>query len=383
MLRWQAWIGISLGLLVAAAVMGLFPGRHAILPPTGPMLTEADGAIRSAVIQYAHGSEFVLPVYRQFLAYMASDVTIYVACPDQSAFDELRAAVGSPACTLHPIFTAHDMTAWSRDRWVALLPARTEPASPITLLSPLGENAAEVWPARAGDSRVGDDIARTLHLGARRSALYFDGGDYLADGDLVFATPALITRNLQHTVYTRQELLATIARELDRTPVLLEGAPNHHAGMFMMAVGNKTMLVADPSRAQAFLFFNPPVPGSPLSDLLARLPGGPDFSPAMQARFDSVARTAESQGYRVVRIPVAPARDSKAYITYVNVIMDTRDNHRIVYMPTFQGADTLNAAAANVWESVGYEVRPIDCTPVFTRGGTLHCLVNVLERSPS
>ena len=35
---------------------------------------------------------------------------------------------------------------------------------------------------------------------------------------------------------------------------------------------------------------------------------------------------------------------------------------------------------ADLIVSLGYEVRPIDCTTVWQRGGTLHCLVNVLGR---
>jgi hypothetical protein len=52
-------------------------------------------------------------------------------------------------------------------------------------------------------------------------------------------------------------------------------------------------------------------------------------------------------------------------------------------MSTFAGQEELNSAAAAVWTSLGYEVRPIDCTPVWQLGGTLHCLVNVFRRAGS
>jgi hypothetical protein len=51
-------------------------------------------------------------------------------------------------------------------------------------------------------------------------------------------------------------------------------------------------------------------------------------------------------------------------------------------MPTYRGADALNAAASRVWQDLGFEVRAVDCTDVYVHFGALHCLVNVLRRSP-
>ena len=112
-------------------------------------------------------------------------------------------------------------------------------ALPVTLLSPKGEMGADTWPPRAGDMRIGEDLARAFpaEFHARRSDLFFDGGDFLADGPLVFATRALVERNLQHTVTTREHLTQAIAHDLGLTPILLDDGPLHHAGMFMMAAG--------------------------------------------------------------------------------------------------------------------------------------------------
>ena len=73
--------------------------------------------------------------------------------------------------------------------------------------------------------------------------------------------------------------------------------------------------------------------------------------------------------------------DGKAYLTFVNVLMDRQGDRRIVYLPFYRGAGRLNAAAREVWESQGYEVRPVDCTSTYRHFGCLHCLVNVLRRS--
>ena len=93
-----------------------------------------------------------------------------------------------------------------------------------------------------------------------------------------------------------------------------------------------------------------------------------------------MAAQCRAAGYRVVRIPVVPGEDGRTYLTYVNAILDQRDGQPIVYMPVFAGVNALNRAAAAVWRSLGYEVRPVSCDACYRHFGTLHCLVNVLRR---
>ena len=112
-----------------------------------------------------------------------------------------------------------------------------------------------------------------------------------------------------------------------------------------------------------------------------KLPGGPDFTPETQGLFDAVARQCSAAGYKVVRLPVVPARDGRTYLTYANVLMEQRGGQRRVYLPFYRGVERLNDAARAVWERLGYEVRPVDCTSVYGHFGCLHCLVNVLTRS--
>jgi hypothetical protein len=82
----------------------------------------------------------------------------------------------------------------------------------------------------------------------------------------------------------------------------------------------------------------------------------------------------------VTRIPVVPAMDGRTFVTYVNAILDQRDDRRIVYMPVFRCAEALNRAATTVWTELGYEVRPVECDACARQFGALHCLVNVLRR---
>jgi hypothetical protein len=249
------------------------------------------------------------------------------------------------------------------------------------LLAPNDERAAGVWPERQGDRQVAEDIAAALGSGvtARRSPLFFDGGDFVADAETVFVTPSVLFRNLQLTVYSSDELRDVLHTRTGRQVVLLETAPDHHAGMFMMPVGERTVLVGDPSAAWEILDRGQ-AGAVPRPDLL---PEGihPDRSPETQRRFDAVADQCQAQGYRVVRMPLVPGDDGRTWLSYLNVILDERSGQRTVSLPVFDGAEELNKAAIAAWEELGFLVRPVNCTACAAHFGTLRCLVNVLRRS--
>ncbi len=57
-----------------------------------------------------------------------------------------------------------------------------------------------------------------------------------------------------------------------------------------------------------------------------------------------------------------------------------RECGSIVDMPVYRGCDEMNSEAEGVWRGLGYGVRRVDCTSSFRHFGSLHCLVNVLER---
>ena len=371
-----SFVGAAVGVLAGMLVIGSAPSFWRAGPIEGPMIGEHDGlngaSIQKLVMQYVRGSAFVWPTYRQFLQYQPAGVTVYMVCPREADFSEIEQRVGNLKCTIVPIFTGHEMTTWARDRWIAMEPEARGEA--ITLVEPKGELQQEIWPARAGDSHVAEDIAKALApaVRARRSGLYFDGGDILADGRFAFVTSAVVRRNVQHTVVDRGQLVARLQHDLKREVVLMEDGPDHHAGMYMMAAGAGRMIVGDPSLGKGLVDID--APG------LAAMDGGPDFSAQTQKRFDAVAKLAAEHGYRVIRIPTVPGRDGKRFLTYVNVIMDAREGKAVVYMPVFADQPRLNAAARGAWEGLGYEVKPVDCTAVWGQGGTLHCLVNVMER---
>ena len=382
MFRWQTALGAVIGLAAGLAVLALTSGNPNRAAASGPILSECDGRMREVVVQYEPSArEVVAAVYRDFLGALDPDVIVHVVCPDRPAFEDFVSLTGRIRCRLDPIITHHPITTWSRDRWVVLTPA--SPAGATTIWSPRGETAEEIWPARAGDERVGQDIAAALGPADRavRSGFYFDGGDFLSDNDNVFVAPRVLQRNLQHTVASRVDFLSALASQVKRRVILLDEAPDHHAGMFMASVGEHVMLVGDPRLGKSLLPAPFQADNQGGSNEFMNLPGGPDFSAATQHLFDAVAEQCAAVGYRVVRIPVVPAQDGRTYLTYVNVLLDRAGEQRIVYLPYYRGAEALNAAARAVWEKLGLEVRLVDCTATYRHFGCLHCLVNVLKRS--
>ena len=254
--RFRIPLGVALGLIASAAVLAIYDGWHGDMAEVqnGPLLSDCRGTIRSLAIQYvAEAAEIAAPTYADFLGKLPSDVTVHVICPGRKDFDDLIGRLGNVECKLSPVLVDHPMTCWSRDRWLSLGPSPGDGST--LLLSPRAEANAEVWPARRGDERIAGELAVALpgKVFSRRSDLYFDGGDFVADERTVFVTPGVLLRNLQQTVRTREELIESLSKTLKREVVLLKNAPDHHAGMYMMAVGNRTVLVGDPAAAREIL----------------------------------------------------------------------------------------------------------------------------------
>lgn len=377
--RWRLHVplGASIGLAGALAMLSLYHGEEGLPSGDTPgvVLSECDGALKQVVIHYsAETGETVLPTYRSFLRQLPAGVTAWAVCPSRRDYDDLAARVGATECTLSPVIVDHPITAWSRDRWLAL---ESPDRSRIALLCPREEDGAEIWPAREGDQRVAGDLAAALGAGvtARRSGLYFDGGDFCGDSETVFVRPAVVLRNVQRTVAARAELVEGLSAMLRRRVVVLEGAPDHHVAMYMMVAGEKTVVVGDPSMALRLLG------ESDGTAVASYLPGGPDFSAASAGRFEAVAERCRAAGYRVVRIPVVPGCDGRTFITYTNVILDRCEGRSVVYMPVFGCAEAVNRAAAETWAGLGYEVRRVECDACARHFGALHCLVNIVRRS--
>jgi hypothetical protein len=71
-------------------------------------------------------------------------------------------------------------------------------------------------------------------------------------------------------VADRAELIEQLQHDLHREVAVMDDAPDHHAGMYMMAAGDGRMIVGDPSLGASLLAAD--------ASSLAPMEGGPDFS---------------------------------------------------------------------------------------------------------
>src|SRR5204862_61477 len=127
------FFGILLGF--AAALLVWAAARRAGGPgPSGVILSHCDGSLRVIAVQYVSGAKGPASVLTQFLPHLPQTVQVMVACPEPADFEELQGILATGTrgpnqcdfeaiplrCRLVPVYTHHDETAWSRDRWIAL-----------------------------------------------------------------------------------------------------------------------------------------------------------------------------------------------------------------------------------------------------------------------
>jgi hypothetical protein len=143
----------------------------------------------------------------------------------------------------------------------------------------------------------------------------------------------------------------------------------------MVALDGGVALVGDPRAAEA-IAGSAFAPGETDPDTGERLRA--DFSDVTVARFHRAARDFEAAGWRVVRVPEVPFLD-KTYMAYTNGVYETCAGTHVAWVPFF-GIPELDTRARAVYESLGWQVRPVRSRALYAYHGTIGCLANVLAR---
>lgn len=363
--------GVAAGLVVSAVVIavgGLARGRTQ--PHTRLVAEDASAPLSRIAIHYAPAADHVaMGVWTQLLRVLPASVDVEVEVTTHSDFVRLQgqlAAAHTPHLErLHEVTVGQPITTWSRDRYAALVDdeGRGSILAPPRIETPFRE--------RAGDARSPFAISRALYgHDPQMAQIVFEGGDLAATPHHLFVDVNLAGRNVGHGSSDR----ASIERELhtrfapDQEIVWLGDAvgdvPRHHIMMYMMPIDDRTIAVGD-MRAGV------------------KLLGDTDLALAdveeEAARFDRAAVMLVSKGFRVVRVPAVVLAGAGSYVTYTNALFDRRGDTRIIYLPTY-ALPALDEAGAAFWRAQGFEVHPIDVSPIYTLNGSLGCLVNVLAR---
>jgi N-dimethylarginine dimethylaminohydrolase len=364
--------GALAGLAVGLAVLALLPKSGA---PAGEgrcvAQSDASGAFKAIVMHYSPKKwDKVSDCYRSFLTQIHPDVIVYVPCASRADFDEFMGyvkewGVASPD-RFRPVIMDKVISTWSRDRYTLAI---TEGGESVLMIPPKTEAAFE---ERFNDWFVPLKISECApHCTVRQLDMFFDGGNLINSDEYLFVDYNLVAKNVGTKFAGVDALLDYLKKQFNKEVILLGGqngdVPEHHIGMYLTPLSGKTVLVADARLGKKIVEEN---------GLNA---GTPDFGEEIAARFDYAAEELKRRGFNVLRIPVVPMEGGGAYLTYNNLMLETRDGKTIVYMPTYN-LPALDNAAREIIASQGIDVRTVDASKVYTMNGSLRCLVNVLSR---
>jgi hypothetical protein len=235
--------------------------------------------------------------------------------------------------------------------------------------------------SRPSDWDVVPAVAAALpdELEVRQLPIAFDAGDFAITRSRVVFDVNLFARNRSRGFRSPDELRDRVRTLLGRDVLMLGSepgdVPRHHMSMYMALLDGGVALVGDPE-AGARLVGRDFVPGEKSPETGEPLRA--DFSPVTTARFERAAADLAAAGFRVVRIPTVPF-DDKTYFAYTNGVYETRAGRRIARVPSF-GEASLDRAARDVYERLGWSVVPVDVRGLYAQHGTIGCVVNVLAR---
>jgi hypothetical protein len=355
--------GIAAGAVASALILHMCAPRHE-RAPTRLVAESASAPLSKIAIHYAPAADRVAAnVWRQLFAVLPADVEVEVEVARAADFDRFMRLVPTHPERFHPVVVGATITTWSRDRYAALV----DDAGHGAILAPPQVEAPT--PERAGDARSPFAISRALyHREPKVADIVFEGGDLAATPDLVFADVNLGARNVGHHEASRtaieHELHLRFGQQLIWLGDALGDVPRHHIMMYMMPIDDHTVAVGDIKAGIA---------------LLGDTPLALDDVNVEAARFDKAAELLAAKGFKVVRVPALVLAGAGSYVTYTNALFDVQGGHRVVYMPTY-ALPALDAAGQKFWEAQGFEVHPIDVSPIYRLNGSLGCLVNVLAR---
>ncbi len=366
--------GIAAGLVASFVILQLVGiARGHARPHTRLVAEDASAPLSRIAIHYAPGSDRVaLGIWKQLFAVLPARVDVQVEVTARVDFDRLiRLLRGTPnLARLHPVIVGAPITTWSRDRYAALV----DDSGAGEILAP--PRVETPFVGRAGDARSPGAISQAIyHRDPRIANIVFEGGDLAATPRWVFADVNLAARNLGRAEADPASVQRELHRRLGQDLVWLGDAvgdvPRHHIMMYMVPLDDTTIAVGDVRAGIALLAHEPAGADLQLDDLETEA-----------RRFDRAAELLAARGFKIVRVPVLVLAGAGSYVTYTNALFDRRGAKRIVYMPTYS-LPALDTAAQRFYEAQGFEVHPIDVTPIYRLNGSLGCLVNVLARGSS
>lgn len=355
------------------------------LPPMTP-LSEYDGRIEHLLIHSKDGlvAQASKPVY-DLLGAVHDGTRVTFACDSDAAQHETLGRMKQYGydrrLRIETRRVAGPISVWPRDRFLFGNARDAGSAYPLCLIPSIAGLASETsrLNERAGAAVLLGGLIQQLRIAP--TELVLEGGNLLASTDRVFIGANVLTENASPTGsgLSREQLQRTFAPPVTLVSDDAGSVPFVHLDMYFTVFDARHVLVASPALgAEAMKGADDESRG----ELAARLMGhAADALPARQKCFDDVARRLVAEGFTVTRLPYADCLNGDFIVTFNNVLQETVDGQRVVYMPTYR-IPALDAAARRAYEQLGAKVHPIDVAPIAHLNGAVRCMANVIERQP-
>lgn len=357
------------------------------------LLSDTSGEIEEIVLQHSSLlSEEVLPTYRDLIGQMEQDTTIHIVCEEPSLAEKLGEIIdewniiSSDRIVISNI--EKEITIWSRDRFI-MKSGNSDGCVTTVLLPRIPENRDI---NRHNDKEVPVVISLLYgkSLEIHESALFFEGGNIVTNDSRLFTGYSTL---LTQEGKSKDEIIKLLEKEFGKK-VLVVGSmsvpePLWHIDMYLTPISDSLVLLGEPiiERDGLSYGYEEGMTCRP-EDMVALLAEYSTkdhivtFLNGLKLQsFDYVESQLIQEGYFVERIPIT-YDENGSIITYNNVLMETRGNKRIVYMPVYR-VPWLDEIATDKYEELGFEVRPIDVSGIYMYDGSLRCMTNVLVRRRS
>jgi hypothetical protein len=365
-----------LGVLVAiATVLGISAMFGKSVAPRLVVVADNGGAMSEIAMHFdprviAEVSE----TYQDLLHELPASVKVHVLVEEASHYELFRDLLDKwkvdDKGRFQSVVVGKRITTWSRDRYTLI----EKDGKSVLLVPP---RPTEGNQARKNDWDAPFALARAIDgMETRTAELMFEGGDFTATATHIFATALLRERNQGGDLYDEDALRVWLRRNTGKRPIILGDSvaevPEHHIGMFVTPLDEQRILVGDPDLGISLF-------DSSNSDP-TQLPYSVDRREETLQKFRNIARELEAQGFDVIRLPLVPLSDGLTYITYNNVLLETRGDTQHAYLPQF-GIPTLDQAGQDAYAAAGITVHNIRVKNIYQYNGTVRCLVNIVKRS--
>ena len=388
--RMLVWASFSVVILMWAAPSVEGGARSGL---NTSLLSDTSGEIEEIVLQYSSLlSEEVLPTYRDLIGQLEQDTTIYIVCEEPSLAEKLGeiiegwSIIDGDRIVISSI--EKEITIWSRDRF--FMKSGSSNGGMTTVLLPRIPENRDI--NRHNDKEV--PVVLSLFYGKsmdiQQSALFFEGGNIVTNESRLFTSYSTL---LMQGGKSEKEIIELLEKEFGKE-VLIVGSmsvpePLWHIDMYLTPISDSLVLLGEPiieKDGLSYGYEEGMLCGLEDTEALLAEYSSRDhivsFLNGLKLQsYANVESQLIQEGFRVERIPITYDENGNI-ITYNNVLMETRNNKRIVFMPVY-GVPRLDEIATDKYEELGFEVRPIDVSGIYKYDGALRCMTNVLVRRRS